>query len=105
MSRIIADTKSEPASQGIEIRTIDHRGIGFILVESVTSAVKNQEFVGQGERQRGGDYERVPRIESGADKLLLNLFLARVGANGSLSPPFAAQVVELVDTQVSEACA
>ena len=36
---------------------------------------------------------------------LPNLFLARVGANGSLSPPFAAQVVELVDTQVSEACA
>ena len=36
---------------------------------------------------------------------LLNLFLARVGATGSLFPPFAAQVVELVDTQVSEACA
>jgi hypothetical protein len=34
-----------------------------------------------------------------------NLFLARLGATGSLSPPFPAQVVELVDTQVSEACA
>ena len=64
-----------------------------------------KEFVGQGGRQRGGDYESVPRIESGADKLLPNLFLARLRATGSLFPPFPAQVVELVDTQVSEACA
>jgi hypothetical protein len=39
----VADTKSEPASQGIEIRTIDHRGIGFIQIESVKSAVKKSE--------------------------------------------------------------